>query len=103
LELQDRLFWEILDVCRDETVTKDHLPQLAYLNGVFHETLWLHSPAPLIPPRFVHETTKLAGYNIPAGTQVTDHRKDFFVSAGHGFLKELLNYGRSSSTSTDVT
>jgi hypothetical protein len=28
----------------------------------------------LIPPRFVHETTKLAGYkyNIPAGTQVTD-------------------------------
>jgi ent-kaurene oxidase len=45
LELQDRLFGEIQEVCGDETVTEDHLPQLAYLNGVFHETLRLHSPA----------------------------------------------------------
>jgi hypothetical protein len=102
LELQDRLFREIQDVCGDETVTEDHLPQLAYLNGVFHETLRLHSPAPLIPPRFVHETTKLAGYNIPAGTQVTDRRNEI-LPAGHGFLKEFLNCGRSSSTCTDVT
>ncbi|KAM0912425.1 hypothetical protein ACQ4PT_012822 [Festuca glaucescens] len=69
-EKQDRLFREIQEVCGDKTVTEDHLPQLAYLNGVFHETLRLHSPAPLIPPRFVHESTKLAGYNIPAGTQI---------------------------------
>ncbi|XP_051199754.1 ent-kaurene oxidase 2-like [Lolium perenne] len=70
LEKQDRLFREIQEVCGDKTVTEDHLPQLSYLNGVFHETLRLHSPAPLVPPRFVHESTKLAGYNIPAGTQI---------------------------------
>jgi ent-kaurene oxidase len=75
LARQDRLFREIQEVCGDKTVTEDHLPQLAYLNGVFHETLRLHSPAPLVPPRFVHESTKLAGYNIPAGTQVIGHRK----------------------------
>jgi ent-kaurene oxidase len=47
LEILDRPFREIQDVCRDETVTEDHqLPQLAYLNGVFHETLRLHLPLP---------------------------------------------------------
>jgi ent-kaurene oxidase len=53
-------------------VTEDHLSRLPYLNAVFHETLRRHSPVPLIPPRFVHENTKLAGYDIPAGTEVID-------------------------------
>ncbi|KAK1610887.1 hypothetical protein QYE76_034560 [Lolium multiflorum] len=66
----DRLYREIQDVCGDEMVTEDHLPRLAYLNAVFHETLRRHSPVPLIPPRFVHENTKLAGYDIPAGTEI---------------------------------
>ncbi|VAI77635.1 unnamed protein product [Triticum turgidum subsp. durum] len=67
---QDRLFREIQDVCGDEMVTEDHLPRLPYLNAVFHETLRRHSPVALIPPRFVHEATKLAGYDIPAGTEI---------------------------------
>ncbi|KAF2927269.1 hypothetical protein DAI22_06g191700 [Oryza sativa Japonica Group] len=66
---QERLYQEIREVCGDETVTEEHLPRLPYLNAVFHETLRRHSPVPLIPPRFVHEDTKLAGYDVPAGTE----------------------------------
>jgi hypothetical protein len=68
---QERLYQEIREVCGDETVTEEHLPRLPYLNAVFHETLRRHSPVPLIPPRFVHEDTKLAGYDVPAGTEVS--------------------------------
>ncbi|KAG8075466.1 hypothetical protein GUJ93_ZPchr0006g42168 [Zizania palustris] len=69
-EKQDRLYQEIREVCGDETVTEDHLPLLPYLNAVFHETLRRHSPVPLIPPRFIHEDTRLAGYDVPAGTEM---------------------------------
>ncbi|XP_024314733.1 ent-kaurene oxidase 2 isoform X2 [Brachypodium distachyon] len=69
-EKQERLYREIEEVCGEETVTEDHLPRLPYLNAVFHETLRLHAPVVLLPPRFVHETTTLAGYVIPAGTEV---------------------------------
>jgi ent-kaurene oxidase len=68
---QDRLYQEIQEVCGNEVVTEDHLPRLPYLNAVFHETLRRHSPVPLVPPRFVHEDTNLAGYDIPAGTEVS--------------------------------
>ncbi|KAJ1259648.1 hypothetical protein BS78_10G172000 [Paspalum vaginatum] len=69
-EKQDRLYQEIQEVCGDKTVTEDHLPRLSYLNAVFHETLRRHSPVPLVPPRFVHENTNIAGYDIPAGTEM---------------------------------
>lgn len=68
---QDRLYQEIQEVCGKEIVTEEHLPQLPYLNAVFHETLRRHSPVPLVPPRFVHENTNLAGYEVPAGTEVS--------------------------------
>nr|CAB3503122.1 unnamed protein product [Digitaria exilis] len=69
-EKQDRLYQEIQEVCGNEMVTEDHLPRLPYLNAVFHETLRRHSPVPLVPPRYVHENTNLAGYEIPAGTEI---------------------------------
>lgn len=69
-EKQDRLYQEIQEVCGGETVTEDHMPRLVYLNAVFHETLRRHSPVPLVPPRFVHENTRLAGYDVPAGTEM---------------------------------
>ncbi|KAL6603907.1 hypothetical protein ACP70R_044268 [Stipagrostis hirtigluma subsp. patula] len=69
-EKQERLYQEIQEVCGNETVTEDHLPRLVYLNAVFHETLRRHSPVPLVPPRFVHENTTLAGYEVPAGTEM---------------------------------
>jgi ent-kaurene oxidase len=59
-------------VCGDKTVTEDDLRRLPYLNAVFNETLRYYSPVPLVPPRFVHETTELGGYEVPAGTQVID-------------------------------
>uniref|UniRef100_M8BN46 Ent-kaurene oxidase, chloroplastic n=1 Tax=Aegilops tauschii TaxID=37682 RepID=M8BN46_AEGTA len=67
---QDRLYREIQEVCGEDMVTEDHLPRLPYLNAVFHETLRRHSPVSLLPPRFVHETTTLAGYKVQAGTEV---------------------------------
>uniref|UniRef100_A0A0E0AB43 Ent-kaurene oxidase n=1 Tax=Oryza glumipatula TaxID=40148 RepID=A0A0E0AB43_9ORYZ len=67
---EERLYQEIREVCGDETVTEEHLPRLPYLNAVFQETLRRHSPVPLIPPRFVNEDTKLAGYDVPAGTEM---------------------------------
>lgn len=69
-EKQERLYKEIREVCGNETLTEDHLPQLPYLNAVFHETLRVHAAAPVVIPRYVHEDTTLAGYDIPAGTQV---------------------------------
>ncbi|XP_051212778.1 ent-kaurene oxidase 2 [Lolium perenne] len=69
---QDRLYQEIQEVCGEDTVvTEDHLPRLPYLNAVFHETLRLHPPISVLPRRFVHQTTTLGGYKIPAGTEVT--------------------------------
>uniref|UniRef100_A0A0E0LCT9 Ent-kaurene oxidase n=1 Tax=Oryza punctata TaxID=4537 RepID=A0A0E0LCT9_ORYPU len=64
------LYQEIREVCGGEAVTEDDLPRLPYLNAVFHETLRLHSPVPVLPPRFVHDDTTLAGYDVPAGTQI---------------------------------
>uniref|UniRef100_A0A0E0LCT6 Ent-kaurene oxidase n=1 Tax=Oryza punctata TaxID=4537 RepID=A0A0E0LCT6_ORYPU len=64
------LYQEIREVCGGEAVTEDDLPRLPYLNAVFHETLRLHSPVPVLPPRFVHDDTTLAGYDVPAGTQM---------------------------------
>ncbi|XP_066371191.1 ent-kaurene oxidase 2-like [Miscanthus floridulus] len=69
-EKQEYLYQEIQKVCGNKTVTEDHLPELPYLNAVFHETLRRHSPVPLVPPRFVHENTHLAGYEVPAGTEM---------------------------------
>ncbi|AQL04091.1 ent-kaurene oxidase 2 [Zea mays] len=69
-EKQEYLYQEIRKVCGNKTVTEDHLPELPYLNAVFHETLRRHSPVPLVPPRLVHESTNLAGYEVPAGTQM---------------------------------
>uniref|UniRef100_J3MF59 Ent-kaurene oxidase n=1 Tax=Oryza brachyantha TaxID=4533 RepID=J3MF59_ORYBR len=67
---QERLLEEIREVCGGRTVTEEDLPRLPYLNAVFHETLRLHSPVPVLAPRFVHEDTTLAGYDVPAGTQL---------------------------------
>ncbi|XP_010925438.1 ent-kaurene oxidase 2 [Elaeis guineensis] len=67
---QDRLYHEIQEVCGSEMVTEEHLPQLPYLNAVFHETLRRYSPVPVIPLRYAHEDTQLGGYDIPAGMQI---------------------------------
>ncbi|KAK4434466.1 Ent-kaurene oxidase, chloroplastic [Sesamum alatum] len=69
-ERQDCLYREILRVCGDEKITEEKLNELPYLSAVFHETLRKHSPAPIVPLRYVHEDTQLGGYHIPAGTEI---------------------------------
>uniref|UniRef100_A0A0D9WRC8 Ent-kaurene oxidase n=1 Tax=Leersia perrieri TaxID=77586 RepID=A0A0D9WRC8_9ORYZ len=66
----ERLYQEIREVCGDRMVTEDNISQLPYLNAVFQETLRRHSPVPMLLPRFVHEDTKLAGYDVPAGSEM---------------------------------
>lgn len=50
---------------------EEDLPQLPYLNAIFHETIRRHSPVPIVPPRYAHEETQLGGYDIPASTEVS--------------------------------
>ncbi|KAM0972992.1 hypothetical protein ACFX13_016641 [Malus domestica] len=67
---QDRLFEEIQNVCGTNKINEEHLSQMPYLGAVFHETLRKHSPAPIVPLRYVHEDTQLGGYYVPAGTEI---------------------------------
>ncbi|KAL6005916.1 hypothetical protein ACLOJK_039961 [Asimina triloba] len=67
---QDHLYREIKEVCGQQKVSEELLPQLPYLNAVFHETLRKHSPVPIIPLRYAHENTQLGGYHIPAGSEI---------------------------------
>ncbi|KAH6788481.1 GA requiring 3 [Perilla frutescens var. frutescens] len=67
---QARLYREIQTMCGTERVTEKKLSQLPYLSAVFHETLRKHSPAPIVPLRYVHEDTQIGGYHISAGTEI---------------------------------
>ncbi|XP_076904787.1 ent-kaurene oxidase-like [Bidens hawaiensis] len=69
-KIQDRLCREIQSVCGTEKITEEHLTRLPYITAIFHETLRRHSPAPIIPLRYVHEDTVLGGYHVPAGTEL---------------------------------
>lgn len=70
---QQRLYNEIRNVCGSEKITEEKLCKMPYLSAVFHETLRVHSPAAIIPLRYVHENTELGGYHVPAGTEVCLH------------------------------
>ncbi|RRT51543.1 hypothetical protein B296_00050509 [Ensete ventricosum] len=70
LALQDLLYHEIRQVCGSENVTEEHLPQMSYLNAVFHEALRRHSPVPIVPLRYATEDTQLGGFNIQAGSEI---------------------------------
>ncbi|CAI9281802.1 unnamed protein product [Lactuca saligna] len=67
---QQRLYNEIRNVCGSEKITEEKLCKMPYLSAVFHETLRVHSPAAIIPLRYVHENTELGGYHVPAGTEL---------------------------------
>lgn len=67
---QEHLYQELQSVCESNKITEENLSQLPYLCAVFHETLRIHSPVPIIPLRYVHEDTQIGGYHIPAGSEV---------------------------------
>nr|KJB63786.1 hypothetical protein B456_010G015900 [Gossypium raimondii] len=67
---QDRLYHELQKVCGSNKVKEENFSQIRYLDAVFHETLRKHSPAPLVPLRYVHEDTQIGGHHIPAGSEI---------------------------------
>uniref|UniRef100_A0A7N0TQ36 ent-kaurene monooxygenase n=1 Tax=Kalanchoe fedtschenkoi TaxID=63787 RepID=A0A7N0TQ36_KALFE len=70
LNRQGYLREEIRVVCGPSKITEENLSQLPYLSAVFHETVRKHSPAPMVPLRYVHEDTEIGGYHIPAGSEI---------------------------------
>ncbi|KAM7518290.1 hypothetical protein LguiB_017252 [Lonicera macranthoides] len=67
---QEHLYQELQSVCGSNKITEENLSQLPYLCAVFHETLRIHSPVPIIPLRYVHEDTQIGGYHVPAGSEI---------------------------------
>ncbi|MFQ5400244.1 MAG: cytochrome P450 [Anaerolineae bacterium] len=66
-QVLQRLQAEVDGVVNDRALTPADLEQLPYTRQVFQESLRLYTPVPLLP-RYVPDTTSLAGRPLPAGS-----------------------------------
>lgn len=57
-------------VGRERWVEEKDVQNLPYIQGIAKETMRLHPVAPMLVPRYSREDSTIAGYDIPAGTQV---------------------------------
>ncbi|KAF7814031.1 cytochrome P450 71A1-like [Senna tora] len=55
---------------RERWVEEQDIPNLPYINAIMKETMRLHPVAPMLIPRLARQDFKIAGYDIPRGTQV---------------------------------
>nr|UXM19720.1 flavonoid 3'-monooxygenase 2 [Hydrangea macrophylla] len=55
---------------KDRWVQEKDIPNLPYIEAIIKETMRMHPVAPMLVPRFSREDSKVAGYDIPKGTQV---------------------------------
>ncbi|XP_028763227.1 flavonoid 3'-monooxygenase [Neltuma alba] len=55
---------------RERWVEEKDVPNLPYINAIAKETMRLHPVAPMLVPRMAREDVKVAGYDIPKGTQI---------------------------------
>uniref|UniRef100_A0A1D1YD83 Flavonoid 3'-monooxygenase n=1 Tax=Anthurium amnicola TaxID=1678845 RepID=A0A1D1YD83_9ARAE len=60
-------------VGRDRWVEEKDMPQLPYVEAIAKETMRLHPVAPMLVPRYSREDCTIAGYDIPAGTEILVH------------------------------
>jgi len=54
----------------DRLVEESDIPNLPYIQNIIYETLRLHSPAPLLLPRFSSNECNIGGFTIPRDTIV---------------------------------
>ncbi len=69
-EAEARVIEEVDRVTQGRTPTAEDMPQLAYTHMVVKETLRLYPQAYVLFARVAAEEVELAGYRIPAGSQI---------------------------------
>jgi cytochrome P450 len=70
-EYAKKLYAELDKVVgRERVVDETDIPNLPYLNAVVKETFRMHPPAPLNLPHKSLEDTTVAGFDLPANTQL---------------------------------
>ncbi|KAI9102906.1 hypothetical protein K1719_023345 [Acacia pycnantha] len=55
---------------RDRWVEEKDVPNLPYINAISKEAMRLHPVATMLVPHLAREDVKIAGYDIPKGTQI---------------------------------
>ncbi|KAK1431434.1 hypothetical protein QVD17_07893 [Tagetes erecta] len=68
--IQSRLFDEIKSIAGDRKIDEKDIEKMSYLNAVVKELLRKHPPTYFSLTHSVTEPAKLAGYDIPKGTNV---------------------------------
>nr|GEV64495.1 cytochrome P450 77A2-like [Tanacetum cinerariifolium] len=68
--IQLRLYNEIKSIVGDKKVDENDVDNMPYLNAFVKELLRKHPPSYILLTHSVTEPVKLAGYDIPVGTQV---------------------------------
>ncbi|XP_042445223.1 alpha-humulene 10-hydroxylase-like [Zingiber officinale] len=70
MEKAQREIREAMRVKSSSKMEESDISKFSYLKLVIKETLRLHPPGPLMPPRVCENTCEVMGYRVPAGARV---------------------------------